>query len=201
MSNVTPDCRVEPQKVAGHQNDRTDNGNVSPQWTLSGGATTLDSPAGIAVDTTHNLLYIANNSGNSITVFSRTASGNTGPTKTISGGSTTLDGPWGLILDGSLSNIYVTNYASNSVAVFPVTSSGNVAPSQSIVGSATGLNYPTGIALDTDTNELIVNNSSAANNSGTITVYKSSSNGNVAPSRTINAKVGLMGPQGLAMCQ
>jgi DNA-binding beta-propeller fold protein YncE len=60
---------------------------------LSGGSTGLNGPFGLAVDTLHNELFVANFSTPSVTVYSRTASGGPGPTRTISGGDTGLSKP------------------------------------------------------------------------------------------------------------
>lgn len=55
--------------------------------------TDLNGPFGLAVDTVHNELFVANFSTPSVTVYSRTASGDTGPTRTLSGGNTGLSRP------------------------------------------------------------------------------------------------------------
>jgi DNA-binding beta-propeller fold protein YncE len=55
--------------------------------------TDLNGPFGLAVDTVHNELFVANFSTPSVTVYSRTASGDTGPTRTLSGGNTGLSSP------------------------------------------------------------------------------------------------------------
>jgi hypothetical protein len=64
--------------------DPRGNGNVSPVRILSGAATGLNAPMGVAFAGPE--LFVVNN--NSITVYSRTASGNTPPLRTISGPAT-----------------------------------------------------------------------------------------------------------------
>src|SRR6266496_2907899 len=65
---------------------RTANGDVAPLRTISGAATGLNGPFGLAVDTVNNELAVAN-IGNaapySITVYARTANGNVAPLRTI----------------------------------------------------------------------------------------------------------------------
>src|SRR5467141_1431879 len=57
---------------------------------------------------TGKLFYVANQTGNSITVYAAGASGNATPTATIAGGNTGLSVPIGIALDGA-GKIYVTN--------------------------------------------------------------------------------------------
>src|SRR5215831_20239568 len=69
---------------------RTANGNVAPLRTISGGATGLGFPEGIAVDTVNNEMFVANENSLSVTVYARTANGNVAPLRTISGAATGL---------------------------------------------------------------------------------------------------------------
>ena len=54
---------------------RTASGNTGPLRTLSGPATGLSIPSGLAVDPLHNELVVADSSGSSITAYTRTATG------------------------------------------------------------------------------------------------------------------------------
>ena len=62
---------------------RSASGDVAPVRTISGGATGLNDPIGLAVDPVHDEVLVANFSGHSITVYSRTASGNVAPLRTL----------------------------------------------------------------------------------------------------------------------
>src|SRR5690349_10364966 len=55
---------------------RTANGDVAPLRTISGAATGLNLPEGLAVDSVNNELVVANVGGNSITVYAWSANGN-----------------------------------------------------------------------------------------------------------------------------
>lgn len=59
-------------------------GNITPTTAIGGGLTTLNSPAGVAVD--EHWIYVANRNNNSILVFPKGATDNTSPTRTLSGG-------------------------------------------------------------------------------------------------------------------
>ena len=84
------------------------NGNVAPVRTISGSATNLDDPEGIALDSDLNT-YVVNAHNNSVTVFAAGANGDATPIQTISGSETGLNDPGGIALD-SQRNIYVANY-------------------------------------------------------------------------------------------
>ena len=80
---------------------------VAPLRIISGPATELADPAGLAVDTVNNEILVANIS--SITVYSLTASGNAAPLRTISGATTELAQPIGLAVDTVNNEILVAN--------------------------------------------------------------------------------------------
>jgi sugar lactone lactonase YvrE len=173
------------------------NGKVSPIGTIQGSQTGLDSPNGVALDTSGNI-YVANIANNSVTVYAAGSTGNVAPTQTISGARTELAGPHQLALDSS-SNIYVANSAydsgKGSLTVYAAGSNGNVAPTETITGAMTKLDEPVGIAVDSSDNIYAANSAASS-----ITVYAAGSNGNVAPIDTITgAKTGLDGPQGIVI--
>ena len=104
-------------------------GNVAPAGkTISGDATDLNFPYDIAIDTTGNI-YVANYSGNSITVYDfGNQSGNVTPDQDIVGVATLLSSPLGVAVDSS-SNIYVSQ--NGHLLSFAAGATGNVAPTAS----------------------------------------------------------------------
>ncbi|MGD0671357.1 MAG: choice-of-anchor D domain-containing protein [Candidatus Binatus sp.] len=136
-------------------------GDAVPMATISGEATGLCGPAGIALDFTGNI-YVVDERAASVFVYSAGSSGDTPPIATISGGSTGLRCPVGITLDSS-SNIYVTDDCAASVFVYPPPGSpGNTYPDQppsaTISGGTTGLEGPYGIALDSGGNIYVADN-------------------------------------------
>jgi len=121
-------------------------GDVAPTRSISGVATGLLGPTGLALDGANNL-YVTNPIGvnHSVTVYAAGASGDVAPIRTISGGSTGLNSPRGVVLDGS-GALFVAN-GNNSVTVYAAGATGNAAPIRTISGASTGLNNPVGIAL------------------------------------------------------
>lgn len=110
-------------------------------------------------------LYVANNQGQSVTVYASGATGNAKPIQTIAGNNTALGSPEDVAVDAG-GTIYVANAGGNSVTVYAAGASGNVAPIRAITGSNTGLDTPFGIALDPLNGDIYVTN----NANSTVTV-------------------------------
>ncbi len=115
--------------------------------TISGATTTLNSPEGVALDSSGNI-YVANFSSAAITVFAAGANGDVAPSATIQGAATNLNGPFGVALDRN-DEIYVANRLANTVVVYAAHPSGptNSAPIATIGGGSTGVNSPFGVAV------------------------------------------------------
>jgi len=179
------------------------NANAAPTATISGSNTGLNTPYGIALDSSGNI-YVADESATSVFVYSAGSKGNVAPTTTISGSDTDLDTPEGIALDSSR-NIYVADDGDDScdgtesVYVYSAGSNGNAVPSATISGGSTGLCYPYGIALDSSGNIYVADEGAAS-----VFVYPTlaSSTGllNEAPIATISgSNTGLSGPYGIAL--
>jgi hypothetical protein len=93
---------------------------------LSGPATGLDSPDGIAIDKRGNL-YVTNYAGNSITAYRPRTDGAAPPFLTIFGPATQLQRPHRIVVDAS-GYIYVANSSGLEVLIFRPGSNGDVAP-------------------------------------------------------------------------
>lgn len=119
--------------------------------------------------------------------------------------------PGGIAIDAH-ANLYVTsdNGTMNSggtnvdsVFVYPGGSKGNAQPSARIAGHDTGLSDPYGVAVDAKGNIYVANVTNfegGASGSGSITIYRSGSNGNVKPIGTIaGPDTGLHDPVGVAV--
>lgn len=174
----------------------TASGNTLPISSISGAATLLSQPNGLAIDNS-GTLYVANGGG-SITEYATGANGNTAPVRAIAGPSTLLIHPQFDAVDAS-ANVYVSqNTASggvDSVEVFSAGSNGNVAPVETIAGPATGLASPFGVAVDGSGHIFVANNGNS-----TVTEYAAGATGNAAPIATISgSSTTLSGPTGIAV--
>ncbi len=122
-------------------------GNVAPIATISGSDTGLETPIGIALDSSGKI-YVANRDAKSWLVYAAGSNGNVAPNATISGSSTKLDLPYGIAVDSS-GKIYVADYGADSIFVYAAGSTGNIAPVATISGPNTELFEPLFLALTT----------------------------------------------------
>jgi sugar lactone lactonase YvrE len=126
----------------------TSTGAATPQATIVGTNTGLNSPQGSSVDGSGRI-FVAN--ANSITVYAPNQSGtqNATPTGTIAGAATGLNGSQGIAED-LYGRIYVANNAGGSITVYAPNPVGtqNEAPLETITGGSTNLKHPVSVALD-----------------------------------------------------
>ena len=130
----------------------TASGNTPPMRTLSGPATGLSLPIGIANDSQGNL-YVANREGSTVTVYPAMASGNTAPVRTLT--ATGMSSPQGLAVAVG-DDVYVSTCpgcgesAGGETAIFHFPAQAT-ASDFSIFGEDTDLFYPGSIALGDNT--------------------------------------------------
>ena len=155
--------------------------------------TGLKYPTGVALDSSWNI-YVSNYYGGSsgtgsVTVFppigSSTGLLNETPTATITGNMTGLDVPSGLALQGT-TGIWVSNYSGANVTKYEGIGSStgiqNWMPWSTIGGMSTGIDTPQGIMLYPPSSPTQV---WEFDNSGTVSIFPTTTNGNVAPSATV----------------
>jgi len=175
--------------------------NDTPKRTIIGANTGLVHCTGLNLDFLRQELYVANDDGESITVFARTANGNVEPLRTISGSATGLNGPVAVNLNLFRDEIFVVNKVSGSggsgsITVYPRTTNGNVSPIRSIQGALTEFNLPIGMDFDLLRNDIVVTNAEA----NSILVFPTTANGDVAPSRIVQGTgTGLCIPSGIVV--
>src|SRR5215471_6965403 len=152
------------------------NGNQAPSRVLT--SASLATPIDLTVDTSKDLLYVADNSKVAVFTGASTANGSLVAVRTIQLTFT----PVAILLDQSNDRLFVVN------------NTGNVAPTAVISGSNTTLNTPAQLALDSTTNagELYVADPTGGNVSvfGNITTL--TGNQNIAPSRNISGSATLL---------
>ena len=108
-----------------------------------------------------------------------------------------LANPVGITMDRA-QNLYVADDSAQAIFVFAADTSGNQSPVRTTQGSMTQLSSPSGIVLKSGF--IIVSNPAANYNTGSVTSYLESANGNVAPSRAIEGSAtGLDFPVGIAL--
>ncbi|HLG22509.1 MAG TPA: beta-propeller fold lactonase family protein, partial [Candidatus Manganitrophaceae bacterium] len=159
---------------------------------------TITGPTGIFLDRANDTLYVANTDHNAILIFENAAALNppvdsAAATRVISGPNTGLNQPVGIAYDATRERLYVANRGANAIAVFQKdcpqinTLNGNIPPCRTILGAATTLDLPRALAVDAQRDILYVSNAGA----NSILVYdgasQTSTQGNMAPSRTLTA--------------
>lgn len=196
--------------------NRTDHGDPLPVRTLS--LTPPDSselelstfPREIYIDTDNDELYIVDDSlkfvdspvpvevlvKSTITVYRREDEGNASPLRLIEGENTQLFSPRDISVDKNKGEIFVINSVNNSVTVYERTKGGNVSPLRTLFVADTNhagsraREMSSGIFIDQDNDEIYVSN---LNN--TITVYGTTDQGDVPPTRVIGPNTGLLEPE------
>jgi DNA-binding beta-propeller fold protein YncE len=148
-----------PSSVTVYDVDAT--GDVAPLRTITGALSQIDWPMGVAVDETHDELFVANNGDNSILVFARTASGNVAPKRVIRGALTGIKGPMGVAV--ATDEIWVANFGDHTALVFPRLAAGNAPPRRIVrnapAGKATsGFGNPYAVTYDSKRQEILVPN-------------------------------------------
>ncbi len=131
--------------------------------TIQGPRTRLDWPMGLADDSAHNTIVVANNGDNSILIFDRNRGGDVAPVRIIRGSRTGINRPMGLATDPNNSEIWVTNYGDHTALAFDSAADGNVAPRRIIrsapAGTPTpGFGNPMALAYDCKREEILVPN-------------------------------------------
>jgi hypothetical protein len=171
-------------------------GNVAPTATLVGANTGLSSPVGVALDTTRNILYVAD--GTTMFVFANVSSlsgtTNTAPAQSFITGFTIA----GIFVDAANNILYAADAADNTVAIYQSANaqSGVGFASGTIVGPDTGLSRPTGAALDSG-GRLLISNPGVPS----LIAYPNptSANGDVLPAAVIKGNsTGLSSPAQMA---
>ncbi|HZU29671.1 MAG TPA: hypothetical protein VFB79_01060 [Candidatus Angelobacter sp.] len=171
-------------------NISTKTGNVAPSRTITGNLTNLFSPTDVAVDTTRDLLYVADDVDIFVFSSASTANGNVAPLHDISPGFRVS----AIFIDSANNRLYAADHDNNAIAVFDNASTldSTVTAPRTIQGAATNLGAPSSVQLD-GLGRLVVSNVSPAS----ITIFNNAATatGNIAPSAQISgASTGLNVP-------
>ena len=120
-------------------------------------------PTSIAVHPDRGELFVANDTGDSITVYSADANGDVAPIRVIKGPRSMVKNPLGVTLDLVNNELWVANFGNHSATIFPVDASGDPAPKR-VIRTARAeepsamLSNPHTIAYDTKRENLLVSN-------------------------------------------
>ncbi len=153
--------RFLPPAITVHE--RSARGDTPPLRVIVGPNTQLNWPSGIGVDERRGELYVANDTGQSILVFSSDADGDVAPIRVLKGPNTNLDSPVGLFLDIKNEELWVANYGNNSLTIFELGAEGDTPPLRMIRSAPAGqralmIGNPGALAYDTKREAILVPN-------------------------------------------
>jgi hypothetical protein len=152
-----------------------------PLASISGAATTLVAPTGVAVRNVDSVIFVVGPTQDQVAVFAafHPTSANAGPpTRVITGPHTMLSQPMRVAVD-AMGQIYVTNRGNGAITIFAADAGGDAAPLRVIAGPHTGLTQPMGIAVDPDGRIYVANQDS-------LLVFGPDDNGDIAPAQRID---------------
>lgn len=140
-------------------------GDARPLRVIQGPKTRLNWPGAMSFDPDKGDLYVANDVGQSILVFSGAArlEGDVVPARVLQGRKTDLSYPTGVFVDTKHQELWVSNMGNASATVYPLMANGDVAPLRTIRSAPRGkvsLNFgrTTAIAYDSKRQEILVPN-------------------------------------------
>jgi DNA-binding beta-propeller fold protein YncE len=140
-------------------------GDTPPLRVITGDKTQLNWPAAMKLNPNTGDLYVANDIGQSILVYSgaATAQGNVAPARVIKGPRTRLSYPTGVALDFKNQEMWVSNMGSASATVYPLMSNGDVAPLRVVRSAPEGkkslvFGRTTAVAYDSNREQILVPN-------------------------------------------
>ena len=115
--------------------------------TISGPATGIVHPAGVAFGPGGTIVVANDVFNGDVLEFAPGADGNAAPVRTLAGAATALNEPFGVAVDAA-GEVYVADVGHGAIYVFGANASGNTAPVRFITGAASGLTSPDALALD-----------------------------------------------------
>jgi DNA-binding beta-propeller fold protein YncE len=153
--------RLEPPSIAIYP--RMARGDAAPVRVITGRATQLNWPGQIFFDQGRDELFVANDGGHSVLVFSGTAGGNAAPIRVIKGPSTGLANPTGVWVDAMHEEVVVSNMGNHSATVYSRTGTGDIRPLRTIRAAPAGkkalaIGNPGAVAYDSTRDQLLVPN-------------------------------------------
>jgi len=143
---------------------RDQSGNTAPIRTIAGPNTQLNWPAGVAYDSKSDEIFVANDMGDDILVFSAsTADGDIPPSRILKGPKSLIKNPTGVAYDPVNDELWVANFGDHTANAYKPSSSGDALPLR-VIRSAPAkepsleIGRPSDVAYDSKRDELLVPN-------------------------------------------
>ncbi len=107
-------------------------GDVAPIHVIHGSKTQLNWPTALSVDTKRGVLFVANDTGDSILIFDINADGDAAPVRVIKGPKSMVKSPTGVFYDAEHDELWVSNFGNHTATVYKGDASGDAAPLRAI---------------------------------------------------------------------
>ncbi len=138
-------------------------GDTPPLRVIAGSKTQLNWPASLAMDSELGELYVANDMGDSILVFSAGADGNVEPKRVIKGPKSGVRTPIGVSIDLKNRELWVSNMGNHTATVYSLSANGDAAPLRTIRSAPQGtkarmIGNPGAVSYDSKREEILVPN-------------------------------------------
>jgi hypothetical protein len=140
-------------------------GDAPPLRVIQGDRTQMNWPGNMTLHPDTGELYVANDVGQSILVFSGLTyvRGNVPPARVLKGDKTSLNYPTGVFIDAKHQEMWVSNLGNSSATVYPLMANGNVAPLRTIRSAPPGhvsltFGRTAAVAYDSNREEILVPN-------------------------------------------
>lgn len=167
-------------------NISTKSGDVPPERVIGGVNSTIAAPTDVFVDTTRNLLYVADDLQIEVFASAATANGDPPPTRSYSFSFSVT----AIFVDTVNDRLFAADSGGNAINVYDnisTTASGPLPASRTIQGANTHLATPSGIAIDAAGRLVVSNTAGVAPAQPSITIYSNAATAtaNQAPSAEI----------------
>ena len=108
-------------------------------------------------------LFVANDTGDSVTVYRTDANGDVAPIRVLKGSRSLIKNPTGVALDLVNNELWVANFGNHTAGVYAIDASGDTAPKRVIRSAPANepspmLSNPHTLAFDTKRDNLLVSN-------------------------------------------
>jgi 6-phosphogluconolactonase (cycloisomerase 2 family) len=140
-------------------------GDTPPLRVIQGDRTQMNWPGNMTLHPDTGELYVANDMGQSVIVFSglKYVRGNVPPTRVIKGDKTGLTNPTGVFVDTKHQELWVSNLGNASATVYPLMANGNVPPLRTIRSAPPGhvsltFGRTAAVAYDSNREQILVPN-------------------------------------------
>jgi DNA-binding beta-propeller fold protein YncE len=121
---------------------RDASGDTAPIRVIQGPQTQLNWPTALSLDLRRGELYVANDTGDSILVFTVPDHGDVAPKRVIKGPKSMIQSPTGVFYDGKNDEVWASNFGNHTATVYDAMANGDVPPKRVIRSAPLNVGTP-----------------------------------------------------------